>query len=53
MKIFELFIGYMGKMVGAEAGAGAGAGNEILTSWSRSRTKIDRILNTAPDNKNV
>jgi hypothetical protein len=52
MNIFEFFRKYVGKMVGA--------GGEIfdrlepepkfLTSWSRSRTEIDRLRNTAFSN---
>ena len=30
------------------AGAGTGAGAAILTSWSRSRTKMERLHNTGP-----
>ena len=30
----------------ARAGAGAGAVAAILTSWSRSRAKMERLLNT-------
>jgi hypothetical protein len=41
--IFFYFIRkYMGKMVGA--------GAEILTSWSRSRTKMDQLRNTGYGN---
>ena len=31
----------------AGAGAGAGAGAAILTSWSQSRAKMERLHNTA------
>jgi hypothetical protein len=36
------FLKYMRKMVGALGGDGA----KVLTRWSRSRTKTDRLRNT-------
>jgi hypothetical protein len=51
MKIFDFFRNYMGKMVGAVAEIFDKLEPEpepkILTSWSRSRTKMDRLRNTA------
>jgi hypothetical protein len=52
MKFFEFFRKCMGKMVGAGAGAKIFDKLELeqepkfLTSWSRSRTKMDRLRNT-------
>ena len=34
---------------GAGAGARAGAGAVVLTSWSRSRVKMERLHNTERD----
>jgi hypothetical protein len=49
MKIFDFFRKYMGKMVGAGAEIFDKLEPEpkFLTSWSRSRTKMDRLRNTA------
>jgi hypothetical protein len=48
MKIFDFFRKYMGKMVGAGAKIFDTLEPEpkFLTSWSRSRTKMDRLRNT-------
>jgi hypothetical protein len=50
MKIFEFVLKYMGRIVGVGAGAEFFYKLEpelkFLTSWSRSRTKIDRFRNT-------
>jgi hypothetical protein len=53
MKIFDFFRKYMGKMVGAGAGIFDKLEPEpkFLTSWSRSRTKMDRLRNTACKSK--
>jgi hypothetical protein len=55
MKIFVYFRKYMGKMVGAEAEIFAKLEPEpkFLTSRSRSRTKMDRLRNTAYNWLNV
>jgi hypothetical protein len=51
MKIFDFFRKYMGKMVGAGAEIFDKLETEpkFLTSWSRSRTKMDRLRNTGGD----
>jgi hypothetical protein len=50
MKIFDFFLKYMGKMDGAEIFDKLEPEPEpepkFLTSWSRSRTKLDRLRNT-------
>jgi hypothetical protein len=48
MKIFDFFRKYMGKMVGAGAEIFDKLEPEpkFFTSWSRSRTKMDRLRNT-------
>jgi hypothetical protein len=48
MKIFDFFRKYMEKMVGAGAEIFDKLEPEpkFLTSWSRSRTKMDRLRNT-------
>jgi hypothetical protein len=53
MKIFDFFRKYMGKMVGAGAEIFDKLEPEpkFLTSWSRSRTKMDRLRNTGPRSK--
>jgi hypothetical protein len=48
MEIFDFFQKYMGKMVGAGAEIFDKLEPELefLTSWSQSRTKMDRLRNT-------
>jgi hypothetical protein len=55
MKIFDFFRKYMGKMVGAGAEIFDKLEPEpkFFTSWSRSRTKMDRLRNTARDSASL
>jgi hypothetical protein len=48
MKIIQFFLKYMGKMVGAGAEIFDALEPEpnFLTSWSLSRTEMDRLRNT-------
>jgi hypothetical protein len=48
MNIFDFFLKFMGTVVGAGAKIFAKLEPEpkFLTSWSRSRTKMDRLRNT-------